>query len=742
MMFVPVFLGSFLLFGIQPMLGRLLLPGFGGSAAVWSVCLAAYQVLLLAGYFYAHGLAGRARRTQWRWHSLALGAAAGWCVQAAWGWQHMRGRIGSSSLPSLEVLAHVVALIGLPYVVLASGTPLLQAWLARREGRGAYRLYAVSNLGSFLGLFCYPLVVEPFVPLAWQWRGFATGFGVYAVLVGALGWGVLNDSPDRMDQVGRGDQAGRAAVGLPRALAHPAWWFVLPGLSSFLLVAVTNHLTLDVTPVPLMWAGLLGVFLLSYVAGFSRAGEKGVDVWAFLAVAGLGGVAHVAGIRGGAGHRFVVALLGGGAGFGLVCVFLHSWLFVARPHEPRALTRFYLGVAGGGAVGGVLGALVCPVVLTAVWEWPVGVLLANACAGWFVWKRRYRDRCMDYFVKMALCCVPVWFVFNLHSSRLVEDGRVVKSLRSFYGTLSVIREDLTVEGERRQELFQFAHGRTRHGAQRIRYWEEDAAPTPAGQNAGNGEWEGFPLLKVVAKTYAEEPAPNTYFGPSGGGAGILSRLHARDEPLRVGLVGLGVGTMAAWGRPGDAYRFYEINPQVAEVALSDRWFTFLTGSKASVEIVVGDARKALEAEERAGFPKWDVLVVDAYSGDSIPLHLATREAFSLYRRRLAENGILCMHVTNWHIDLLPLVKRVSLETGMRLKGVASLAHGDYTTSVWALLSETDFDLVRGEQRGFEIDWDKVEAMPFLPGDQKGSLVSLMMWNNQEWNVPPKRPTGE
>ena len=737
MLALTVFLGSFILFAIQPMLGRLLLPGFGGAAAVWSVCLATYQVLLLAGYVYAHYLVKASRRRQWRWHGVALGVAAGWCLLMAWGWQKIYSGIGNSQYPSFEVLMYVMLIIGLPYVLLASGSSLLQAWQARREGRGVYRLYAVSNLGSFSGLFCYSLLIEPGVSLTSQWWGFGGMFCVYGFLVVLVGWRLQRGSVNENGEASM-PTVQKTSTWLP-ALTHPAWWYVLPGLSSFLLVAVTNHLTLEVTPIPLMWAVLLGVFLLSYVIGFSRLGERFVDVWAMFALGGLAVVAYVAGIRGEMNYQFFSSLLGCGVAFGCICIFLHSWLYVIRPYEQKALTRFYLGVAGGGAVGGILGSLVCPVVFNTILEWPIGILLVNGCLIWYMWKRQYKDHTFAYTIIVVLCCIPVFLLHNLHTNQPLVQGKIVKSLRNFYGTLSIARSDVTVEGERKQDIISFLHGRTMHGGQRMRYWESDK-PTIPEKNANKIAWEGFPLLKIVQKFYVDEPVPNAYFGPSGGGAAVLSRLHAQQKefPLRVGVVGLGIGTLAAWGRQGDFYRFYEINPDVVEVALSDQWFTFLTGAKAEVEVVIGDARKVLETEERKGYPGWDVLFIDAYSGDAIPLHLATHEAFALYRRRLAKDGILVVQMTNWHINLLPLVKKAAEENDMNLRGVVSMQHGDYTASMWAFLSVNEFELVRDEQHSYEIEWDKVTPMSNAPSDFRGSLLPLVKFYKASWDIPQKQ----
>jgi len=404
------------------------------------------------------------------------------------------------------------------------------------------------------------------------------------------------------------------------------------------------------------------------------------------------------------------------------------------------LTRFYLGVAAGGALGGVSGSLLCPLLFKKILEWPAGIVMASGCLLWFVWKGRLHGANTARAALLALCCIPAWLLYNVCTRKLL-DGEVVFAARNFYGTITIVRQDITREGERREDYFTFLHGQTAHGAQNRRHWDEDAAEMgkPNTVSAPDAKWRGFPLVQAAQKTYAENPGPNMYFGPSGGGAAILSR-RARDpgKPLRVAVVGLGAGTLAAWGRPGDLYRFYEIDPEVANVALDDRYFNFLTGSKAWVEIVLGDARKILEAERAAGFEKWDVLYMDAYNSDSIPLHLATREAFALYRDRLAEGGILVLQMTNWHINLMPLAKAVANETGMALRGLWGNPHGGYTSSLWAFLSENDFQLVCDPAHGFEIVWDEVKPMAFLPSDFRGNLVSLVKFFGMNEELPLQR----
>jgi len=322
-----------------------------------------------------------------------------------------------------------------------------------------------------------------------------------------------------------------------------------------------------------------------------------------------------------------------------------------------------------------------------------------------------------------------------------EKGEVLVAVRNFYGTLTLTRKDVTQPGERKQDLFSLTHGKTLHGMQSRKYWDGDpeVPERTMEENAEAGEWEGFGVLKVVRRPLEWPVGATTYYGPAGGGAAVVTRGESKgsNEVLRVGLVGLGVGTMAAWGREGDFYRFYEINDAVPPIALDERHFNFLSGSKADVEIVIGDARKILEREDFSGYEGWDVLVVDAYSGDSIPFHLATLEAFELYRRRLAPGGILAVHLSNWHIDLLPLVKSVAEATGMRVHGIMSGPRGEVSAASWAFFAEEDFEI--NAPGGRHVEWANVKALGRVPTDTHGSLIPLVRLRNMHPEEILKKP---
>jgi hypothetical protein len=688
-----IFLGSFLLFGIQPMLGRTLLPSFGGSAAVWTVCLAAYQLLLLAGYFYAHRMARTAPQTQRRMHAILLALGVLWALAFATLRRSACALLGGLPFPAVAVLAAVMVFAGLPYVLLSANSTLVQAWLAAhdtRTGRGVYRLYAVSNLGSLLGLLAYPLLVEPFVSLNAQWHGFAVMLLAYT---GLLAWVAHRTRPGAAGETTpiNPHQPQTAPINphqpqsnLPAPLARPWLWFALPALSTFLLNAVTLHLSTDFTPIPMLWALLLAAFLLSYVIGFSSIGELGLAAWVGLAVFAVTGASIVGGMQGGLG--FMPNCLAGFAMLLFCCTGLHGWLYRIRPGGGQ-LTRFYLGLAAGGAAGGAASALLAPLLFDRVLEYPLALLFVCAAFFWLAFRWRQRELAGIGEMLMLLAVVAACTVVN---RSLRESKTTLARARNFYGCLRVERVPVASPLGDPLTLHCLYHGGTLHGMQ---YRE----PHLRGRTT-------------------------SYFDKDGGGLALSSHpAYGAGEPLRVGIIGLGVGTLAAYGRSGDTYRFYEINPQVLACAANTNYFTYLADTPATLEIVTGDARHSLEDERARGAPPWDVLVVDAYSGDSIPLHLATREAFQLYLDRLAPGGILAVHISNWHIDLAPLCKAVARTFDLQISGTL----GHITGSRWVLLSRQP--IAPADQRVRRIDWERVADSP-LPSDEKGGVLHLVRLN--------------
>ena len=697
-----VFCGSCLLFLIQPLLGRTLLPLFGGSAAVWTISLAAYQLLLLAGYTYAHGVARRRRSKQRAVHLSLLCAASAWAVAFAVLRPALRTVAGNTEQPALEVLLCVLACVGLPYVALAAGSTVVQGWLAARgDGGGCgdgtdaspgsvasvYRLYAVSNLGSFAGLLVYPFVLEPFVSLSVQWWAVALGLCGYTGLMACLGRFVRDGESGGAVMVEEAD-SDELAVRRPVRV----WtWYVLPGVTSFLLNAIVAHLFTDVTPLPLVWVAMLSAFLLSYVVGFSSWRWLTSSIGIILAAVSLCAAAIVQGQWGDGSF-----LPNAAAGLGVIFFggsVLHGWLYEERPETTR-LSHYYLAIAAGGAVGGLLASLVAPRVFTRVTEYPLALgLCALLLALRLPWPQRLR-RLSAVRPVFAVCCAALWLVLFGVMSRRTASNTLFQA-RNFYGTVRVTQT---------LELFGQA------GALPVHYlW--------CGQTTHG--------LQVRSPLFAGRGT--SYYGATGGGIAFSSHPAYREgRGVKVGIVGLGAGCLASYGRPQDLFRFYEINPLMIQVAGAPQFFSFLNDAPMRIDLVPGDARKMLEREQAVGDPRYDILMIDAYSGDAVPYHLATLEAFRLYFERLEEDGILAMHVSNWHVDLLPLCKAVAQALGVHPYGVVGVAENSVTTdAMWVFMTRHPHRyLFPGQMSVREVAWERVRDI-VVPADERGSLLPLL-----------------
>ena len=691
-----IFLGSFLVFCVQPMAARTLLPHFGGTSAVWVTCLAVFQALFLAGYWYAHRLVGggtlsrHALPGRLKCHLSLLIVAAAWlgCV-AAWGGCVAGAFSGFRVPPSAGVALALLALAGPSYLLLSANASLVQSLSG-----GDYRLYAVSNLGSFAGLFAYPLALEPWVPVGAQWAALAGGMAVYVGMLrrcaGGRGTAPVDAVADTAEGVvgdcGQLDLTLSADRQTVNRLLSAAEWLVIAALSTFLLNAATAQLTVNIAPLPLVWAVLLGVYLLSWTVGFTRWGERLERVWATLAAVSLVAVVLV--------HRpsettsaSLARELAAGVGvlfFG--CSALHAHLCSTRPSGAE-LTRFNLMIAVGGAAGGVLSGIAAPLVFDSILEWPLALVAFAAWCAWLAARRLPSSRkagIMSLVAVMAYATM-VWAMVGGDRAGDLARGR------SFYGPWRVYERDLpTRDGRQRYRVLHFRHGGTVHGFE--------------------------PVAEV------DRGAATCYYAPENGGLAFsMHPGYASGRPVRAGLVGMGVGTMAWYGRAGDLFRFYEICPQVAEMAVNGPWFDFVRNSKAQVEVKVADARKALEAERAADEPKWDVLAVDAYSGDSIPIHLLTQEAFRLYRDRLAPGGMLALHISNWHTDLVPLAKAAAKYLGMECKVVCARGGRFSLVATWALLTEKPVELPPETQ---VIGLEQIRDAE-VPTDAKGSLIGFV-----------------
>jgi SAM-dependent methyltransferase len=613
-----VFLSSSLLFLIEPIAGKRVLPLLGGSAAVWTACLVFFQAALLLGYFLAHWLTRRgSHRTQSRVYLallvlslLQLGVASRAQLHA------------DTGHPTASVLWLLTLMIGLPFVTLSISSPLLQSWYARMQiaartanGSRVYGLYAISNIGSLLALLVYPWLIEPRASLRTQIVAMICGIALLAIVCATIVRSLRDVAED--------EQAPAASDGSSLAARTQLLWIALAACGSLLLCAVTNHITQNVAAIPLLWVVPLIAYLLSFVVAFSD--ERWHPRNLLLVVGALGLALASYRLYKGDLHTSVpmTVTMYCGALFA-ICLFCHGELYRRRP-SPEHLTRFYFCLAAGGAIGAVLVGIVAPMILTGNYEFSIGLCVVAFLAVFATWD-------LGWQTPLAALAVAVFMAALAMREAKADRLNALFMERNFYGTLHV-----TQERDGRYKAFDrtLFNGIIEHGQQ---------------------------VYRVDLDT-----APTTYYGRTSG-VGLAVELCCGEGPRRIGVIGLGTGTMAAYGRPGDVVRFYDINPAVEPIAR--HYFTYLGKSRAHVEIVNGDARLSLAAEAPQ---RYDVLAIDAFSGDAIPVHLITSEALELYRRHLQPNGVIAFHVSNRYLNLAPVVKQ--LADHARLKSVL-IANGD------------------------------------------------------------------
>lgn len=692
-----IFLGSFAAFALEPMVGRAVLPVFGGAPTVWVTCLAAFQLLMVAGYGYA-GFAGGSgtRPARLRLHLGLLLLAAVSCAVVAFKKDAILASLSSATgIPALDVLLCALAVSALAFVLLSANATFVQSLSG-----GDYRLYAVSNLGSLLGLFCYPVLIEPFVALTVQWLLMAAAIAVYAALLFVLS--VRGAKDGRREAEDAGDFAGDRAVEPSGGRAF--LYFALPAVTAALLNATTAHLTLDIAPIPLLWAFLLGVFLLSYVIGFS--GWSRPSPWAVPAAVAAG--LSLAMYFLDEGNGFWGRLVCCSSALFLVSTFVHSWLFALRP-PASGLSRFYLLSVVGGAAGGLLTSVAAPVAFDTVLEFPLA--LGASCAVLLVWAFRAARWAMRAAVALAFAGACAFQLSDAGFCRRAEAGgdeTVLHRARGFFGTMSVIEDRCPNEDGTVSVTHGFSHGNTVHGIEFI----------------GGGL----------------ERMPTAYYTPFGCGHAIIGHpaygvpgYSARPEPrpMRVCLVGMGVGVSLVYARTNDFYRAYEISPEVAAIARDPRLFAFVGTCRSAPDIRVMDARKGLEAEDAAGEEPYDVLLVDAFSGDCIPYHLSTREAIELYLRRLKPDGILCVHFSNNYLDLRPYVKAIGRAFGLRslvYRSANDVGRMGFAANVALFLREGASVAGLPVRSGMcaPLDLSGVRPLEPFPTDERGSFLPLLV----------------
>jgi SAM-dependent methyltransferase len=627
-----IFLGAFLLFQIQPILAKLVLPWYGGSAAVWAACILFFQAALFLGYVYAHWLTRSfSPRQQGVIHGVLLGVSLltlPVVPGAEW-------KPGGGEDPLLGILSLLTVCVGLPHFLLAATSPLVQAWLVRSTPwKLPYRFYALSNLASLGALLAYPVVVDPLLETQRQALYWSCGYILYAMVCGVMAVksaGPRGGEPSQRDEAEVEERPGRR-----RQLS----WVVLAALPSLLSLAVTNHLTQNVAAIPLLWIVPLAIYLLTLILCFDGDGWYRRAVFLPLNALALSGAGYVL-LRPELDTSLRLQLPLFSAALFVYCMFLHGEL-VRRKPSGRYLTQFYLMMALGGALGGVSVGLGAPYLLRGYYELPIG-LAACAMTALFLEYRQSWTRDMLWAV------VAVWSVVVASSSISAAEREAKVVDRNFYGGLRVFDKPARGSTPAHRAL---VHGTITHGNQ-------------------------FADIKMRRE-------PTAYYAR---GTGVDLALREFQGPsARIGVIGLGVGTLAAYGRTGDIYRFYEINPRVNELARGE--FFYLRDSAARTETVLGDGRLSLEREPPQQF---DVLVVDAFSGDSIPVHLLSLEAFRLYFRHLKPEGVLALHVSNIVLDLRPVAATAARELAKGVVAVGNQADEQKLRfpAIWMLVADKE-----------------------------------------------------
>jgi SAM-dependent methyltransferase len=639
---INIFLGAFLLFLVEPMAARQLLPMLGGSAAVWITCLVFFQTALLLGYLYAHL---GSRKGVWAAQIALLAVAAAEATR--WSYAHVALE-NASDHPVWSVFRDLSAWIGLPFIVLAATSPLLQLWWSRVEsGEIPWRFYALSNVSSLLALALYPSVVEPYLTLHAQrllWFWLFVVFALLSILL-ALKVRKLWSAPRREDSV----ETPIDESAPPKApLARKLLWFLLPMGAAMQLSAGTSYLTANIAAIPLLWILPLSVYLVTIIVAFQvsrRVPHVLLSRLLIVILASLGySLSHVdvswplwVSIT-----IFLVEIF-------LAGLFCHCEAVALRPARPSESTLFYLLFAAGGALGSFFIGIACPLLFSFNYDLPITVVVTALLALAVTWNLGRSQR-----ILWAVASVMLMALLIMVHIAYQRDSTV--AVRNFYGALRV-KQTLTYPGFTKRTLMNgiIEHGTQVFGSNELRktpttYYARDSGVGLALQNCCPGP----------------NPDPNI------------------PRPRRIGVIGLGAGTIAAYGRPGDRIRFYEINPDVVPIARNV--FTYIRESGAQVDIVVGDARSSLAREEPQQF---DVLVIDAFSGDAIPIHLLTREALAIYRRHLARGGILAFHISNRHVDLEPAIALLGASADMEVRHVLSKENdkrGEYNAT-WMLVTD-------------------------------------------------------
>ena len=649
---LTIFIGAFLLFQVQPIISKYILPWFGGTSAVWTTAMLFFQTVLLLGYAYILFIAKLSLKKQIVLHALVVVGIVSLILSLFTFWKapilpDISLKLNDNISPIFQVLSILSIGVGLPYFLLSTTSVLLQRWFGVIQAdKSPYPLYALSNVASLLALLSYPVFIEPFFPLQRQGFGWAIGFVLYGIFL------LVCCGQTWFGHTQKKDIAVQKHVVIEKKVA--LLWLLLSAISTLMLLAITNIQTQSIAPVPFLWILPLSLYLLSFILCFSGERWYWRNLYAYIFLVTMPLVLVFSVVQ-------APSVLSGIIIYSLAlfscCMICHGELYRLRPH-PKRLDTFYVLIALGSVMSGIFVGIVAPLLFNGFWEIYIGFYLSFLLAVIVLtrYKNSFAYRLRHVFFtsdkELYLCMgigYPTILIALSFVLPLVSGYSSIKHWRNFYGTVTVKEK-----GSGQAKVIQMQHGNIIHGTQSA---------------SGSQRFE-----------------PTAYFGKKSGVGLALSAYGAKYKNIHVGIIGLGVGTLAAYGRAGDLFRFYEINPQVVTVAHNN--FTYVKDSPAKIDIVLGDGRLSLEKEVKEKSDKFDIVVLDAFSDDAIPVHLLTQEAFALYLARLTmPNGVIAVNISNNYINLRPLLVQVAKHFGLHYAVIRSKAEGNTLLAEWILLTK-------------------------------------------------------
>ena len=750
---LTIFTGAFLLFQVQPLIGKFILPWFGGGPGVWTTCLLFFQTVLLGGYAYAHFSSTRLKpKQQVILHvALLLLSLAVLPIAPGDSWKsHVAGD------PTMRILLLLTLSIGLPYFVLSSTGPLMQQWFSQTNpGVSPYRLYALSNVGSLLALLSYPAYFEVKFTRYEQSTMWSGGLALFVIFCGYCAWLLWKRARDRAvasaAATNAADESAAASANEPTPAADKLLWVSLPAIASVLLLATTNKLSQEIAVIPFLWVLPLSLYLLTFIICFDHA--RWYNRWVFipLLVVSMAVVAQLLPVGTDAPMR--LQILGYSGALFVACMVCHGELYRLKP-PPARLTSYFLLISAGGAIGGFLVAVVAPAIFSEYRELQLGLWLLSYAVGVLCYRHRSRDMVIAAGIGALLTLVVLPLLRSRFDDSTGLGAEFVELFKDrwLYIAVAAVVFIVCIVDFRRRRLVSEWDPRTGWfvmflcvgiGAVFVKQWvaRTETPVLSASRNFygtlkvydyyANDPEENYHLLLHGATTHGlqfTEPKkammPTSYYADSSGVGRAINRLP--QSPRRIGLVGLGTGTLAVYARPEDYMRIYEINPAVEELARSQ--FKYLDYCPGKVEIAMGDARLVMEqevAEKR--LQNFDLLALDAFSSDAIPVHLLTREAFEIYLKQIKPDGVIAVHISNRYLNLRPVVEKLAAHFDLECVTISDDNEPQWWiyATTWMILSKNKAIMEHEEIRGAADEREPTNRDFPLWTDDFASLYAIM-----------------